>query len=75
MTDELLFGAVADEFLAFIGDASLAAHNAGFDIASINAEGSAWPTRRNSPVYGARTNPANGCPNGQAKTPSISQAA
>ena len=56
MTDELLFGAIADEFLAFIGDASLAAHNAGFDIAFINAEGSARPTRRNSPVYGARTN-------------------
>ena len=34
----LLFQEVADEFLAFIDGASLVAHNAGFDIAFINAE-------------------------------------
>jgi DNA polymerase-3 subunit epsilon len=30
--DKPLFAAVADEFLAFVGDAPLVAHNAGFDI-------------------------------------------
>jgi hypothetical protein len=29
--DKQLFAAVADEFLAFVGDAQLVAHNAGFD--------------------------------------------
>jgi DNA polymerase-3 subunit epsilon len=38
LTDKPLFGAVADEFLAFVGDAPLVAHNAGFDIAFLNAE-------------------------------------
>jgi DNA polymerase-3 subunit epsilon len=38
LADKPLFGAVADEFLAFIGGAPLVAHNAGFDIASLNAE-------------------------------------
>jgi DNA polymerase III subunit epsilon len=38
LADKPLFGAVADEFLAFVGDAPLVAHNAGFDIAFINAE-------------------------------------
>jgi DNA polymerase III subunit epsilon len=40
LTDKPLFGAVADEFLAFVGDgdAPLVAHNAGFDIAFPNAE-------------------------------------
>jgi DNA polymerase-3 subunit epsilon len=38
LTDKPLFGAVADEFLAFVGDALLVAHNAGFDIAFLNAE-------------------------------------
>jgi DNA polymerase III subunit epsilon len=36
--DKPLFGAVADEFLAFVSDAPLVAHNAGFDIAFLNAE-------------------------------------
>jgi DNA polymerase III subunit epsilon len=38
LADKPLFAAVADEFLAFVGDAPLVAHNAGFDIAFINAE-------------------------------------
>jgi DNA polymerase III subunit epsilon len=36
--DKRLFGDVADEFLACVGDAPLVAHNAGFDIAFLNAE-------------------------------------
>jgi DNA polymerase III subunit epsilon len=38
LDDKPLFGAVADAFLAFVGDAPLVAHNAGFDIAFLNAE-------------------------------------
>src|SRR3954468_16888821 len=38
LSDKPLFSAVADEFLAFIGDAPLVIHNAGFDIKFINAE-------------------------------------
>jgi DNA polymerase III epsilon subunit-like protein len=38
LADKPLFGAVADEFLAFVGDAPLVAHNVGFDIAFLNAE-------------------------------------
>jgi len=38
LSDKPLFAAVADEFLAFVGDAPLVAHNAGFDIAFLNAE-------------------------------------
>jgi DNA polymerase III epsilon subunit-like protein len=38
LADKPLFAAVADEFLVFVGDAPLVAHNAGFDIAFLNAE-------------------------------------
>ena len=33
LADKPLFAAVADEFLVFVGDAPLVAHNVGFDIA------------------------------------------
>jgi DNA polymerase III epsilon subunit-like protein len=38
LADKPVFGAVADEFLAFVGHAPLVAHNASFDIAFLNAE-------------------------------------
>ena len=38
LNDKPFFAAVAEEFLAFIGDAPLVIHNAGFDIKFINAE-------------------------------------
>jgi DNA polymerase III subunit epsilon len=38
LRDKPVFAAVAEEFLAFIGDAPLVIHNAGFDIKFINAE-------------------------------------
>jgi hypothetical protein len=38
LADKPLFADVADEFLAFVGGAPLVAHNAGFDIAFLNAE-------------------------------------
>jgi len=38
LADKPLFAAVADEFLAFIGDAPLIIHNASFDIGFINME-------------------------------------
>jgi DNA polymerase-3 subunit epsilon len=38
LTDKPLFAAVAEEFLAFIGDAPLIIHNASFDASFLNAE-------------------------------------
>lgn len=38
LADKPLFAEVAEEFLAFIGDAPLVIHNASFDIKFINAE-------------------------------------
>ena len=38
LKDKPLFSEVADEFLAFLGNAPLIAHNAGFDLAFLNAE-------------------------------------
>jgi DNA polymerase III subunit epsilon len=38
LSDKPLFGEIADELLAFLGDAPLVMHNAGFDIAFLNAE-------------------------------------
>ena len=38
LADKPLFAAIVDEFLSFIGDAPLVAHNASFDIGFINAE-------------------------------------
>lgn len=38
LRDKPLFSAVADEFLAFIADASLVIHNASFDVGFLNAE-------------------------------------
>jgi DNA polymerase III subunit epsilon len=38
LADKPLFGDVAEEFLAFVGEAPLVAHNADFDIAFLNAE-------------------------------------
>jgi DNA polymerase III subunit epsilon len=38
LADKPPFDHVADDFLAFVGDAPLVAHNAGFDIVFLNAE-------------------------------------
>ncbi len=38
LKDKPLFASQADDFLAFIGDATLVIHNAGFDMNFINAE-------------------------------------
>jgi DNA polymerase III subunit epsilon len=38
LKDKPLFKDVADEFLEFVGDAPLVAHNASFDVAFLNAE-------------------------------------
>ena len=38
LKDKPLFCEVADEFLTFIGEAPLVAHNAGFDLGFLNAE-------------------------------------
>jgi DNA polymerase-3 subunit epsilon len=47
LADKPPFDHVADELLAFVGDAPLVAHNAGFDIAFLNAE----LKRAAKPVY------------------------
>jgi DNA polymerase III subunit epsilon len=51
LKDKPLFKDVADEFLAFIGDAPLVAHNAGFDQGFLNAELARVPR---SPLTGDR---------------------
>jgi DNA polymerase-3 subunit epsilon len=38
LSDKPLFAAICDEFLDFIGDAPLVAHNASFDVGFVNAE-------------------------------------
>lgn len=38
LADKPVFASVVDQFLEFIGDAPLVAHNAGFDLGFINAE-------------------------------------
>jgi DNA polymerase-3 subunit epsilon len=38
LSDKPLFEQLADEFLAFLGDAKLVIHNAGFDLRFLNAE-------------------------------------
>lgn len=38
LADQPLFGEIADDFTAFLGDATLVIHNAGFDLAFLNAE-------------------------------------
>lgn len=38
LKDKPVFSAIVDEFLAFIGDATLVIHNASFDIGFLNAE-------------------------------------
>jgi DNA polymerase-3 subunit epsilon len=38
LADKLLFAAIVDEFLEFIGDAPLVIHNAGFDLKFLNHE-------------------------------------
>jgi DNA polymerase-3 subunit epsilon len=38
LADKPVFGAMAHEFLAFVGHVPLVAHNAGFDITFLNGE-------------------------------------
>ena len=38
LSDKPLFAQVADEFMGFVGEANLIAHNAAFDVAFVNAE-------------------------------------
>ena len=38
LADKPVFAAIAEEFLAFVGDSPLIAHNAGFDLGFVNAE-------------------------------------
>lgn len=45
LADKPLFADIADEFLAFIGDAKLVIHNASFDMKFLNAELS-WAKRK-----------------------------
>jgi DNA polymerase-3 subunit epsilon len=47
LADKPLFAAIVEEFLAFVDGAPLVAHNAGFDVAFINAE----LTRTGHPLF------------------------
>jgi DNA polymerase-3 subunit epsilon len=38
LADKPVFAAIADEFMAFVGDATLVIHNAAFDVGFLNAE-------------------------------------
>ncbi len=38
LSDKPLFAAIADDFLAFVGDAKMVIHNASFDVKFLNAE-------------------------------------
>jgi DNA polymerase-3 subunit epsilon len=38
LADKQLFAEIADDFISFVGDAKLVIHNAGFDLAFLNAE-------------------------------------
>ncbi|PSC04797.1 DNA polymerase III subunit epsilon [Alsobacter soli] len=38
LSDKPIFAAVAEDFVAFIGDAKMVAHNASFDVSFLNAE-------------------------------------
>jgi DNA polymerase-3 subunit epsilon len=48
LKDHPLFATVADEFLAFVGDAPLVAHNGYFDLSFINSE----LERADKPIFG-----------------------
>ena len=51
LKDKPLFKDIAEEFLEFIGDAPLVAHNATFDVGFLNAELSAsGAARRCAPI-------------------------
>lgn len=49
LSDKPLFGAVAEDFLAFIADAKLVIHNATFDMRFLNAE-LGWANRPRIPM-------------------------
>ena len=51
LADKPVFAAVADEFMEFVGDASLVIHNAAFDLKFLNAE----LKRLNKPPLGGST--------------------
>jgi DNA polymerase-3 subunit epsilon len=38
LSDKQLFAEIADDLIAYLGDAKLIIHNAGFDLAFLNAE-------------------------------------